>query len=83
MHPFVARNLIDLIDTFCYNASVHEHALFLRLLAEEVYTASLEGGQRVLDAGDFREWLVEAAERAQDSRTVDEFFSRLRHSNAQ
>jgi len=57
---------------------VRAYALFLRLLAAEVYTASLAGGQRVLDAGDFREWLLEAAEKAQDSRTLDEFFSRLR-----
>ena len=60
-----------------------EYALFLRLLAEEVYTARLQGKQYLRDAGDFREWLLEAAEKAQESDTLEEFFSRLHHSNAQ
>jgi hypothetical protein len=48
------------------------------MLAEEVYTASLDDGQRVLDASDFREWLLQSAEKAQVFCTLDEFFSHLR-----
>ena len=57
---------------------MREYALFLRLLAEEVYTVCLEGGQRLLDAMDFKEWLLEASEKAGETHSLDEFFSRLR-----
>jgi hypothetical protein len=57
---------------------VREYALFLRLLAEEVYTARLEGGQRLLDVMDFKEWLLEASKKAGEAHSLDEFFSRLR-----
>ena len=49
-----------------------EYALFLRLLAEEIYAAHLR------DASDFHEWLLEASKKAAESCSVEEFFSRLR-----
>jgi hypothetical protein len=75
---FFARNTRHSKNLKCYNATVREYALFLRLLAEEVYTARLEGGQRLLDAMDFKEWLLEASEKAGEAHSLDEFFSRLR-----
>jgi len=42
-----------------------EHALFLRLLAEKVYTAHLSTGEPVRDATDFNKWLTELADRAE------------------
>ena len=42
-----------------------EYALFLRLLAEKVYTAHLSTGQPVRDATDFNKWLTELADRAE------------------
>lgn len=54
--PLLARNLRHLRNLQCYNASVREYVLFLRLLAQEVYWQM----GSVLDAGDFREWLLEA-----------------------
>jgi hypothetical protein len=79
---FFSRNIKHSKNSMCAIVlyGMPEYALFLRLLAEEVYTARLRGRQRVIDASDFREWLLEAAEKAQDSRTLDEFFSRLRRS---
>jgi hypothetical protein len=42
-----------------------DYALFLRLLAEKVYTAHLSSGQPVRDATDFNQWLTELADRAE------------------
>jgi hypothetical protein len=51
--------------------------LLLRLLAERSLNAKLDSGIRVLDASDFREWLIECSEKAARSTTVEEFFSKL------
>jgi hypothetical protein len=56
---------------------VKEYELFLRLLAERALTAHLDSGIRVLDAGDFKEWLLEASEKAGRSTTLEEFFAKL------
>jgi hypothetical protein len=55
---------------------VHEFALFLRLLAEKVYTARLSTGQRLLDASDFKQWLQELSDKA-ERETLEEFFKKL------
>jgi hypothetical protein len=55
---------------------VHEFALFLRLLAEKVYTARLATGQRLLDASDFKQWLQELSDKA-ERETLEEFFRKL------
>jgi hypothetical protein len=51
--------------------------LFLRLLAERVLTARLASGIRVLDASDFKQWLLECSEHAAQSATLEEFFERI------
>ncbi|HWW15174.1 MAG TPA: hypothetical protein VN310_10980 [Candidatus Dormibacteraeota bacterium] len=51
--------------------------LFLRLLAERALTARLDSGIRVLDATDFKQWLLESAEKAGQSATMEEFFRKL------
>jgi hypothetical protein len=51
--------------------------LFLRLLSERVLTAKLNSGIQVLDAWDFKQWLLESAEKAGRSATMEEFFDRL------
>lgn len=56
---------------------MREYELLLRILAERVLNAHLDSGIRVLDAGDFREWLLECSEKAARSVTVDDFFSKL------
>jgi hypothetical protein len=61
-----------------YNASVREYELFLRLLADRVLTARLSTGARVLDAGDFKAWLIECSEVAAACETVEQFFGKLR-----
>ena len=61
----------------CYYSAVREYKLFLRLLAERVYTARLDNGQGIHDAMDFKEWLLEASQKAAQSKTLEEFFSRL------
>jgi hypothetical protein len=56
---------------------VREYEIFLRLLAERVYTARLDDGRRIRDAMDFKEWLLEASQKAGQSQTLEEFFSKL------
>jgi hypothetical protein len=51
--------------------------LFLRLLAERALTARLASGIRVLDASDFKHWLLECSELAARSTTLEEFFERI------
>ncbi|MFZ1007922.1 MAG: hypothetical protein WAN65_13865 [Candidatus Sulfotelmatobacter sp.] len=55
---------------------MRDYAIFLKLLAERVYTAQLGNGARVLDPSDFRAWLVELSDIADRSSSVDEFFKR-------
>jgi hypothetical protein len=57
---------------------VREYKLFLRLLADRVFTARLASGVPIRDAGDFRDWLEECAETAAVSDTFEQFFTRLR-----
>jgi hypothetical protein len=49
-----------------------EYELFLRLLAERVYTAK---GLR--DASDFHAWLMELSKKAAEAETLQEFFATL------
>ena len=56
---------------------MREYALFLRVLADRMLNARLSTGQRVLDASDFKEWLLELADKANSAGTVEEFFSQL------
>jgi hypothetical protein len=55
---------------------MREYELLLRLLAERVYTARLSTG-RLRDASDFHPWLLECAEKAAQSTSVEELFSEL------
>ena len=50
--------------------------MFLKLLAERVYTARSSQGQ-IHDTSDFHAWLVELSEIAEQSRTPEEFFERI------
>ena len=56
--------------------TVPDLALFVRLLAEQVYTARLSTGQ-LCDAGDFHAWLVEVSEKAARSASLDEFLEQI------
>jgi hypothetical protein len=55
---------------------VPEYHLFLRLLAERMYTAKLTTGQ-IRDAADFHAWLIELSEVAERSASLEEFFERI------
>jgi hypothetical protein len=43
----------------------------LRNLAERVYTARLPSGASLGDAGDFKQWLMQLAEKAEQVETVE------------
>lgn len=51
--------------------------LFLRLLAQKVYSAKLASGIRVLDASDFKMWLEELSDTAGQCSTMRQFFDSL------
>jgi hypothetical protein len=57
---------------------VREYELFLRLLADRVITARFSTGARVLDASDFKAWLIECADIAAACHSVEQFFDALR-----
>ena len=56
---------------------VKDHARLLRAVAAQVKEARLSNGARVLDAGDFRVWLIELAEKAERSENVEQFLSQI------
>jgi hypothetical protein len=56
---------------------MREYELFLRLLAEKVYTARLSNGSSLQDLTDFHIWLVECAEKAARTKSLEDFFKRL------
>ena len=51
--------------------------LFLKLLADHVLNATLITGERVSTPTDFKQWLLEAADKAASAGTLKEFFQRL------
>jgi hypothetical protein len=51
--------------------------LFLTLLADRVLGATLITGERVSTPTDFKQWLLEAADKAASATTLKEFFQRL------
>jgi hypothetical protein len=51
--------------------------LFLTLLAERVLDATLITGERISTPTDFKQWLLEAADKAASVSTLKEFFQRL------
>jgi hypothetical protein len=52
-----------------------DYARLLRAIAALVGKARLSTGARVLDASDFREWLIELAEKAEQAETLEQFLS--------
>jgi hypothetical protein len=52
-----------------------DYAQLLRTIAAEVGKARLSTGARVLDASDFRDWLIELAEKAEQAETLEQFLS--------
>jgi len=55
---------------------MREYSLFVRLLAERIYTTRLSTG-RLRDAGDFHAWLMEVSEIAERSVSLQEFFDQI------
>jgi hypothetical protein len=53
-----------------------ELALFAKLLAERIYTATLPTGQ-LRDAADFHAWLMRVSEIAARSGTLEELLERI------
>jgi len=56
---------------------MREYALFLHLLANRVLNARLSTGARVMDASDFKVWLLELSGQAEAADTLEEFFSNV------
>ncbi len=54
-----------------------EYAQFLRTIAALALEARLSNGARLLDASDFRQWLVEMAERAEQAEDLEQFLSQI------
>ena len=52
-----------------------DYAQFLRAIAALVGKARLSTGARVLDAIDFKEWLIELAGKAEQAETLEQFLS--------
>jgi hypothetical protein len=51
---------------------MREYELFLRLLAERVYTA-----KGLHDASDFHAWLLELSKKAAEAASLEDFFAGL------
>jgi hypothetical protein len=60
-----------------YVTGMRDYASVLRAVAEKVTTGRLSTGARVLDPSDFKTWLFELAEKAEEAETAEQFFSRL------
>jgi len=54
-----------------------DYAKFLRAIAALALEARLSNGARALDASDFRQWLVELAEKAEQAETLEQFLSQI------
>jgi hypothetical protein len=54
---------------------MEDYAQLLWAIAALVGKARLSTGARVLDAIDFREWLIELAEKAEQAETLEQFLS--------
>lgn len=57
--------------------SVMDYARLLRAVAALAMEARLSNGARVLDASDFRVWLIELAEKAERAENVEQFLSQI------
>lgn len=53
------------------------YAELLRAIAAQVLEARLSKGGGVLDASDFRKWLIELAEKAEQAETLEQFLSQV------
>lgn len=58
------------------NTPLREHAQFVRLLAERMYSAKLSTGQ-IRDAADFHAWLVQLGDIAERSASLEEFLEKI------
>jgi len=55
--------------------AARNYARLLRAIAAKVGEARLSTGARVLDAIDFKEWLIELAGKAEQAETLEQFLS--------
>jgi hypothetical protein len=60
-----------------FAVTMTELARFVRLLAEQMYTARLSTGQTIRDASDFHAWLMEVGEIAEQSDSLRELLDAL------
>jgi hypothetical protein len=68
------KRCADVFIIFC-EVAVKDCPDLLRAVAAQIMDARLSTGARVLDASDFREWLIELAEKAEQTKTLEEFLS--------
>ncbi len=54
-----------------------EYAQFLRRIAALTLQTRLASGARLLDVSDFRQWLVEMAEKAEQAEDLEQLLSRI------
>jgi hypothetical protein len=55
--------------------TMREYALFLRLLASRLLNAHVSTGARIIDASDFKVWLMELSQKAETAATLEDFFN--------
>jgi hypothetical protein len=60
-----------------YETPMKDCAQLLRAIAAQVLQARLSTGARVLDSTDFREWLIELAEKMERAETPEGFLAQF------
>ena len=56
---------------------MNDYAQFLRTIAALAPEGRLSNGARVLDTSDFRQWLIETAEKVEQAETLEQFWSQM------
>jgi hypothetical protein len=59
------------------NAVTKDVAQFVRVIAAQTLEARLSSGSRVRDVSDFRQWLLELADRIEQAENLEQFLSQI------
>jgi len=59
------------------NTVTKDVAQFVRAIAAQALEARLSSGPRARDASDFRQWLLELADRVEQAENLEQFLSQL------
>jgi hypothetical protein len=59
------------------NTVTKDVAQFFRVIAAQALEARLSSGTRARDASDFRQWLLELADRVEQAENLEQFLSQI------